>query len=71
MHEASGVKIVEIIVGAIADRSTDYDFKSFDGTPTFMRVVLSPILFDAILSVDKRRFRKYARPIWLLAFRGT
>jgi len=70
MPEVGGVTIVGIIIGAIADGLADFDFNSFDDA-LFMRVLLPPIIFDAALSVDKRRFRKHAGPILLLAFPGT
>ena len=69
LPEVGGVTLIGIIVGLIADR-TGYEFEPFDDA-VFMRLLLPPIIFDAAISVNKRRFRKHIGPILLIAFPGT
>ena len=70
LPEVGGVTLVGAVIGLVADRCYDYKFESFDDA-IFMRILLPPIIFDAALSVDKRRFRQHLGPILMLAFPGT
>jgi len=70
MPEVGAVTLIGVIFGLLAKNFGGYNFEFFDEA-VFMRVLLPPIIFNAALIVDKRTFKKYAGPIFLLAFPGT